>query len=482
VQKFGVPLPEATTSSLEALKAYSLAVKDRRDRGSAAALVNGQRAVELDPSFAMGYSRLGEAYNSLGQVGRATEYFKKAFELREHASEREKLSITNTYYRVVTGELDKAVRGHEEMIANYPRNASYNGLGLIYGSLGQHERAIEALREALRRTPDSAIPYGTLVNELLALQRLDEARQTLREAQARKLDSHVFHNALYGLAFLAADSAAMAQQQQWFAGKADLELEGVSLESNTEAFAGRLSKARGLTRRAVESAVRADNKEKGAIWWENAALREAAFGNLTEAREAAAAGWKLGPESPAVAVEVALAYAMAGDSPKSAALVRDLDKAHPFDTQIQSIWLPAIRAQLALNGKNPAESLNHLQPALPPIEYGNIQFLVNLSCLYTAYIRGEANLAAGQGAAAAAEFQKILDHSGLVWNCWTGALAHLGVARANALFAKNSQGADADTARVRALAAYKDFLSLWKDADADIPIYRQAKTEYAKLQ
>jgi hypothetical protein len=314
------------------------------------------------------------------------------------------------------------------------------------------------------------------------LQRFDEAQPTLREAQARKVDSFAFHNLLYGLAYLTADAAAMAREQQWFASRPDVENEWLTLESDTAAYTGRIAKARELTGRAASAAVRADNKELGAIWWENAAIREAAFGNYTESRQAASAGLKLDADSPAVPVEAALAYAMAGDSGKAEALARDLDKLHPLDTQIQSIWLPAIRAQLALNRKNPAEALDHLQPALPPLEYGAIPFVVNFSCLYTAYIRGEANLAVGQGTAAAAEFQKILDHSGLVWNCWTGALARLGVARANALTARNSHGADADAARVRAIAAYKEFLSLWKAADPDVPIYRRAKAEYSKLQ
>jgi hypothetical protein len=220
------------------------------------------------------------------------------------------------------------------------------------------------------------------------------------------------------------------------------------------------------------------------VWWENAALREAAFGNLAEARQAAAAGLKLYPASQGVGVgaEAALAYAIVGDTTRAQALAQELDKSYPLNTQMQSLWLSAIHAQLAMNRNDAAAAVNSLQNATPPIEYGQIGFVTNLSCLYPAYIRGEAYLAVGQGTAAAAEFQKILDHSGLVWNCWTGALARLGVARANALQAKNSQGADADAARVRALGAYKDFLTLWKDADPDIPIYKEAKAEYAKLQ
>ena len=231
----------------------------------------------------------------------------------------------------------------------------------------------------------------------------------------------------------------------------------------------------------MDSAIRADSKETGAIWQAIAAQREAAYGNTAEARQSAAEALKLVPTSQGVEVEAALAFAMVGDSARAESLAQDLGKRYPLDTQMQSLWLPAIQAKLALNKRNPAAALNALQ-ASSPIELGSIQFVANVSCLYHVYIRGEAYLAAGQGSAAAAEFQKILDHSGIVWNCWTGALARLGVARANVLQAKTSQGADADAARVRALAAYKDFLTLWKDADPDIPILKEAKAEYAKLQ
>ena len=196
----------------------------------------------------------------------------------------------------------------------------------------------------------------------------------------------------------------------------------------------------------------------------------------------AAAGLKLSPASQYVADEAALAYALAGDTARAESLAQDLNQHYPLDTQMQVLWLPAIRAQAALNRKNPQGALQQLQAATGLIEFGQIDFVNNISCLYPTYIRGEAFLAAGQGSAAAGEFQKILDHSGMVWNCWTGALARLGVARANAFQAKNSTGADADAARVRALAAYKDFLALWKDADPDIPILKQAKAEYAKLE
>jgi class 3 adenylate cyclase/tetratricopeptide (TPR) repeat protein len=481
VQKFDVPLEQATTSSLEALKAYSLGRKAVEEKGPAAALPHHQRAIELDPNFAMGYRAVGSVYMGMGELGRASEYFTKAFALRDHASERERLIITADYYLNVTGELDKAAQAYQEMIESYPRDhAAYNGLGLVVTTQGQYERAVDTLRQAIRLDPDRRAPYLNLGNCLMALQRFEEVRQAIGEAQARKLDDVILRMQLYALAFLKPDAAGMAEQQKWFTGRPEENL-GLALASDTEAYGGHLNKARELTRQSVESALRADSKETGATWQENAALREAAFGNAAEAKQSAAEGLKLTPASQGVGVEVALAYAMAGDTARAESLAQDLNQRFPLDTQMQSLWLPAIRARMALNRQNPTEALHHLQAA-GPIEFGAIPFVSSVSCLYPTYIRGEAYLAAGQGSAAAAEFQRILDHSGIVWNCWTGALAHLGVARANALQSKTSQGADADAARVRALAAYKDFLALWKDADPNIPILKEAKAEYAKLQ
>jgi serine/threonine protein kinase/tetratricopeptide (TPR) repeat protein len=481
VQKFDVPLAEATTSSLEALKAYSLGLKTRNEKGYGAALPYHQRAIELDRNFAMGYKAVGGDYFSLTEAGRASEYYAKAFELREHTSERERLLITADYYLNVTGEVEKAAQTYEEIIQNYPRDYRVHlDLGSLYMLQGQYERATESYRQSLRLAPDSASPYSGIANGLLSLQRFDETRQIIHEGQARKLDNFILHNALYALAFLGADSAAMAEQQQWSAGKPE-ENDGLALASDTEAYGGHLGKAQELTKRAVDSAIRADSKESGATWQAIAAQREAAYGYPAEARQSAAEAFKLAPTSQSVEVEAALAFAMAGDTAQAESLAQNLGKRFRLDTQMQLLWLPAIQAQLALERKNPSLALNVLQAATP-IELGQIGFVVNISCLYHVYVRGEAYLAAGQGSAAAAEFQKILDHSGIVWNCWTGALAHLGVARANALQSRTSQGADADAARVRALAAYKDFLTLWKDADPDIPILKEAKAEYAKLQ
>jgi len=482
VQKFDVSLEQATTSSLEALKAYSLGIKAAREKGPAAALPYHQRAIELDPTFAMAYSASGADYFSLNEIGRASEYFTKAFELRDHASEREKLILTAVYRSSVTGQLDQAARAYQEQIEEYPRDfVAYLWLGNVLAAQGEYENSAGAYRQSAHLNPANAAPYSDLGNSLLALQRFEEARQTIREAQARNLDTYVSHSVLYALSFLGRDSAGMEEEKKWFAGKQE-ENVGLSLASDTEVFAGHLGKARELTKRSVDSAIRADSKETGAIWQAIAAQREAALGNAAEAKLAAAEALKLVPTSQGVEDEAALAFAMADDTARAVSLAQDLNKRYPLDTQMHSLWLPAIRAQLALDRKNPSEAVSDLQAAAGAIELGQIEFVSNLSCLYPTYIRGEAYLVAGQGKEAAVEFQKILDHNGIVWSCWTGVLAHLGVARANALQAKTSQGADADAARVRALAAYTDFLTLWKDADPDIPILKQAKAEYAKLQ
>jgi eukaryotic-like serine/threonine-protein kinase len=481
VEKLDVPLPEATTSSLEALKAYSLGGKVDDEKGPIAAIPYHQRAIELDPKFAMGYHAVGDDYYSLGELGRASEYFTKAYQLSEHASEREKLRITANYHQSVTGELDKAAQTIQEEIASYPRDCGARSqLANVNAMQGQYEKSAESIRQCLRLAQDHVFAYSNLANYTLALQRFDETRRIVYEAHARKLDNDVIHIALYALAFLASDSAAMEEQQQWFKGKPE-ENVGLALASDTESYSGHLGKARELTKRAVDSAIRADSKETGAIFQANAALEQAAYGIPGEARQSAAEALKLAPTSLGVGVEAALALAMAGDTARAESLAQDLGKRLPLDTQMQSLWLPAIQAQLALDRKNPASALTTLQAA-SPIELGQIQFVANISCLYHVYVRGEAYLAAGQGKEAATEFQKILDHSGIVWNCWTGALAHLGVARANALQSRTSQGADADAARVRALAAYKDFLTLWKDADSELPVLIAAKAEYAKLQ
>jgi eukaryotic-like serine/threonine-protein kinase len=480
VQRFDAPLADSTTPSLEALKAYSLGWKAYGQKGATAALPYDQHAIELDPNFVAGYVAMGVNYTALGQAARSSEYYAKAFQLRDHASEVEKLEIDAAYYLNVTGELDKAAKTYQEWVQNYPREVvAYGRLGIVYGEQGEYEKAAEVTKQERILAPDRLAAYDNLANDAVVLQRFDEAREIIRGAQARKMDDAIFHTDLYALAFLGANSTAMAEQQQWFAGKPE-ENWGFALAADTEAFAGHLRKARELTKRAVDSAVRADSKESGATWQAIAAQREAVYGNSAEARKIAAEALRLAPGSAGPEVEAAFAFAIVGDTERAASLAQDLGKRFPLDTQMQSLWLPAIQSQLALDRKDPAAALN-IPQAGSPLELGQIVFILNASCMYPVYVRGEAYLATGQGSAATAEFQKILDHGGVVWNCWTGALAHLGVARANALEAKTSQGADADAARVRALTAYKDFLTLWRGADPDIPRLKEARAEYAKL-
>jgi predicted Zn-dependent protease len=278
------------------------------------------------------------------------------------------------------------------------------------------------------------------------------------------------------LAFLEGNSATMADQLAWFQSKPEYASMGLSLQSDTEAYAGHQRKAREFARRAFESARRTDRKETAAEGRVNDAVREAVFGNAAQARQAAAEALKLAPMSRSAEIGAALAFSMAGDTTWAESLTQDLSKRFPLDTVVQSIWLPAIDARVALARKQPAKAIARLS-AVTPLEYGS-----TISCLYPAYWRGEAYLAAGQGSAAASEFQKLLDHSGIVCNCPNAALAHLGLARANALQAHTDQGLTADAARTRALAAYRDFFTLWKEADPDIPILIQAKAEYGKLR
>jgi eukaryotic-like serine/threonine-protein kinase len=483
VQRFDVPLVEATTNSLVALQVFSMGQKTYVAKGPAAAAPFYERAIALDPNFAAGYRAIGDYYFTLGEIGRSGEYLAKAYQLRDHASEREKLAITADYYQNVTGELNKAAEAYAELVANYPRDfGGLTNLGVVYAPLGLYQKAVDVTKEAIAIAPESVESYEDLANFMLALQRVDEARQIIGEMEAKKMDNFAMHYTSYAIAFFDGNEAAMAEQQQWVSARPELLTFGLALATDTEAYYGRLQKARELNQRAVDAAIKTDNKENGAVWQLNAAIQEAAFGNVALARQAAPAALKLAPGSQAAQVEAALAYAMSGDSAQAQFLAQDLNRRFPLDTQMQGLWLPAIHAQLALNQKQSSTALAALENAKPPLEFGAIPFLNNFSCLYPTYIRGETYLAAGDGASAATEFQKIIDHSGIVWNCWTGALAHLGVARGNVLQARSAQGAVADAARVRALNAYKEFFALWKDADPGIPILKQAQAEYTQLQ
>jgi serine/threonine protein kinase/tetratricopeptide (TPR) repeat protein len=471
VQKYDVPLPPATTNSLEALKAVTLARKTVREKGTAEAIPFYKRAIELDPNFALAYSDLGIVYNNLNQPSVATDYFEKAFDLRDRATEHEKFGIIALYYANVTGELEKANQTYEMLTEVYPRDSEAHGdLGSNYMVLGQYEKAATETREALRLEPNTVYLYENLAQIYLALNRFDDARTITEEAMGRKLEDISLHLNLYGLAFSQGNAAAMKQQEDWAIGKPGAEDQMISLESDTEAWSGRLGKARKLSRQAIETARHSDEKEPAALWQTNAAIREALFGNAGAARQNAAAAVTIAPGSRDAELQAALAYALAGDTDHAQSLAYDLGKRFPQYTVVQSVWLPTIRADIETGRKNAARGIELLQAAAP-YELGQLASAPN-SCLYPVYVRAEAYLSARQGPAAAAEFQKILDHRGLLWNCATGPLAHLGLARAYAL-----QG---DSARAR--DAYNDFLTLWKDADPDIPILKRAKAEYAKLQ
>jgi eukaryotic-like serine/threonine-protein kinase len=483
VQKYDVPLYEATTNSLEALKAFSMGEKVQNQQSQMAALPYFQKAIELDPNFARAYSAISGVYSSQAEVSRASEYSRKAYELRDHASDREKTVIEINYFESVTGEAEKGARAEEQYIAAYPPTTQvYNGLAIDFATLGQYAKSFEAFQQAIRLSPTNLPTRLNVGNSLMALQRFDEAHQWVQQVLVTNPEAYLAHCQLYAIAFLAKDATGMEQQLKWFDPRPDDANFGLALASDTEAYAGRLSRARDLSKKAADSAAHVDAKENAGIWLENNALEEAAFGNPALARQQAAEGIKLSPDSQGINVEAALAYAMAGDTSRAESMAQDLDRKYPLDTQVQALWLPAIRGQIALNRKSPQGAIEVLQKATGDLEYGQIAFTINVSPLYPTYIRGQAYLAAGQGKEAAAEFQKILDHTGMVWNCWTGSLAYLGVARADALIAKSSQGADADLARTRSLAAYKLFLSLWQSADPTLPTLRQAQSESAKLQ
>jgi eukaryotic-like serine/threonine-protein kinase len=472
VQKFDVPLEQATTSSLEALKAYTLGIKIALEKGRAEAIPSYKHAIELDPNFAMAYVHLGVSYSNLRQPRMAADYLKRAFDLRDRVTEREKFGVMALYYTIVTGDLEKANQAYELWIQVYPRDyQAYINLGSNNKILGQYDKAAAVSHEALRLEPNDVSLYVNVCQIYLALNRFDEARNTVQEALRRKLDNRYLHINLYVLDLFQDNAAAMKQQEDWAVGKRGAEDWMLSLESDTEARSGRLRNSRELSRQAVDSARGNDEKEPAALWQAIAAIREALFDNAESARQDAAAAVALASGSRDADAQAALAYAVAGDASHAQSLSDDLAKRFPQDTVVQTVWLPTIRAQIEMGRKNPARSIELLQ-ATAPYDMAMLSKSAVNSCLYPVYVRAEAYLSEQQGAAAAAEFQKILDHRGLLWNCVTGALAHLGLARAYVLAG--------DTGKAR--AAYQDFLTLWKDADPDIPIFRAAKAEAAKLK
>ncbi len=463
VQKLDTPLAQATTPSLEALKSYSLGRQINSDYGAAVPLFH--QAILLDPNFAMAYASLGVSYYALGEQSLAAENVRKAYELRERTSERERLSIESSYNIYATGNLEKARQICELWAQTYPRDSTpIDYLGFIYAVLGQLESTLAEARESVRMNPTRAGAYANLIDGYLFLNRLDEAQAIAKEAHSKNLDSFYLRIYTYQMSFLKRDATGMAQQVGWATGKPEAEAGFLDTEASTNAFYGHLEKARELERRAVAAAQQGQLTELGASGETNAALREALFGNAAEARDRSAAALKLS-KGHDVQAGAALALAIAGDATQAQALADDLSKRYPDDTVVQFVYLPQIRAQIELSRKKFSKSVDLLRAA-EPYELGQN------SILHPAYVRGQAYLAGGQASEASTEFQKILDHPGIVVNDAIGALAYLQIGRAYAM--------QSNTAKAK--RAYEEFLTLWKDADPDIPILTEAKSEYAKLQ
>jgi serine/threonine protein kinase/Flp pilus assembly protein TadD len=470
IQKFGTPLGQATTSSLEALKAYSLGLKVVNEKGDAEAIPLFKRAVELDPNFAMAYASLGTSYYNLGRASLSIENTKKAYELRDRVSEHEKLVISADHAGIVTGDLLQEIQAYELWEQTYPRDfAPHTNLGADYASLGQYGKAVEEARRSLALEPNNAIPYFNLAQSFLALNHFDDARIAFNQAVALKLDAWALHIGFYELAFLQGDPLQMQKEIDWARGKPDAESWMDSLQADTAAYFGRLQKARQLSQLATESAQRNGSKDNAALWMVSSALREAELGDRARARLEAQAALDL-VRSKDVELAAALALARAEDVAHGQALAQELSATYPWNTLLNSYWLPAIRAAIEIDRGRPARALELLQAAAPYEEGSAPPF--PQGTMYPVYVRGQAYLVTRQGNEAAQEFQRILEHRGVVQNFPLGALAHLGLARAYAL-----QGN-----RAKARIAYQDFLALWKDADPDIPILKQAKAEYAKLQ
>ena len=471
VQKYATPLREATTSSLEALKIYSLGQKTGSVNGSAAALPFFNRTVELDPAFAEAYAGISSSYAQLGEQERAADYARKAYELREKASEVERLAIEVNYYEVGTREPEKAAQMCELWRQAYPRDARpVRDLGFMYSTLGKHEKALEAARQAMQMGPHTVGYYFGLGGDYTSLNRFDEAQAVYKEAEKRNLEDEGLLLARYQLAFLEGASAEMARVAATAVGKPSAEALLLAAQADTEAWHGRLKNARALTQSAVASAQNNDAKETAAAYLAVAALREVESGNRSQARANVALGMKLAPKGY-VRDLAALALARAGDTVEAEKLAAELDKTAPLDTLVQRYWLPSIRAGVALQRNDPKRAIELLTVA-GATELSADRLTDIGVFLIPVYLRGEAYLMLHDGTSAAVEFQKFIDHRGLVVNFPWGALARLGLARAYA-----TQG---DTAKAK--AAYEDFLSLWKDADPDIRILKQAKAEYAKLQ
>ncbi len=469
VEKHNTPLQEATTPSLEALKVYSTAWKVHSTAGPGPSIPLFKRATEIDPKFAVAYSFLGRSYGDIGESALSAENTTKAYQLRDRATDSEKFFIMATYQQQVTGNLEEARQTYELWGQTYPREIRAPSLlsGAIYPVFGEYEKAIEAANKSIELDPGFPFPYANLATAYQFLDRLPEAEAAYQRAIQRKIEipDHLIQH--FDLAFLRNDQAEM---QGLVAQGKKLGVED-SLSNHQAlalAYSGHLEQARMLSRKAVELVQQAQ-PETAALYQAAAAIRETFFGNLAEAKRNAAAALERS-KGRDVEYGAAFALALAGDSSRK--LADDLEHRFPEDTSVRSSYLPVLRAVLAVNNRDPSKAIEALQAAAPnelgvPLSWYNGTFGV----LYPVYVRGEAYLASHQGAEAAAEFQKILDHRGIVASDPSGALAHLQLGRAFVLSGD----------KMKAKAAYQDFLTLWKDADPSIPILKQARAEYAKL-
>ena len=464
VRKLDTPLEQATTPSLGALQAYSLGEDAHRKGDFAASIPFFQQAVELDPNFAMAYAMLGTNYANTGETTKSEAYTLKAFELRGRVSEKERFYIASNYYGDVIGNLEKAIPTYQLWAKTYPRESkAVCGLAYTYFKVGRYDDALLAAQTCVNLEP-SGLSYDTLMAGYFLLNRFDEAKATAAEAQLHHFDSSLSHLNLYLIAFIEHDVARMAREAAAVRDAPGHEYTMLTYEALTAAYLGERAKARDFSRRAADFAQRAGDRQTAAARLADAAFQEALMGDAAEGRRGASTALAMSKDSDVMAT-AALAYAFAGETAEADVLANDCAKRSPEDTLVQSVLLPTVRAMIALNRGNAANAIEILQTASP-------YELSSAGQMYPVYARGEAYLAAGDGRAAAAEFQKVLDHRGIVPNTPIGAIARLGLARGYLLQGDTKKGK----------AAYQDFLALWKNADADIPILTQAKTEIANLQ
>ena len=469
IQKYDTPLIQATTNSLEALKMYSLGMKAIGEKGSAAGIPYFKRAIELDPNFVAAYSLAAVMYGNIGESVLASEYAKRGYELRDRVTEREKLHLETLESSYVTGDLVKDEQTVELWKHTYPRDPGVdNDAASDKMTRGDYKGSLLDAQHSVQLNRLNSIGVGNVCDSYLALNRLDEAKIVLDQGLANGIDPEALAGNYYSLAFLRNDAEGMQKQSALVMGKAGEEDGMLSNLSDTEAYHGHLKQAREYSRRAAESAQRSGTMEVAAGWMVNEALREAEFGNPSEARQAAASAIQLSPHSRYIRAIASLALARAGDNSQSQKIADDLTREFPQDTLLNSYWLPMARTSIELNRHTPNKALEFLRGA-QTYELG--QPTPYIAPLAVIYLRGYAYLATGQQKEAAGEFQRILDHPGIVQNSPIGSLAHLGLGRALAA------GGPAE-----ARTAYQDFFAIWKDADPDIPILKQAKGEYAKLQ